>query len=147
MTNRSDIAFVNSIDCKFPYHDKEACLQLIDEAAALSTNSIFFVIEQLCRVPFSDKNRVTADLLLDLLSVTKSKFIHPLKEMVVDTATKMIQKQELTVDEAISRMNITKDYKGQFAALNVVYFSCDDEEDRIDNIWDTIISDWNKNAT
>ena len=136
MTNQADKAFIDKIDCNFPYHDKEACLRIIDEAASLSTNSMFFVIEELCRIPSSDKGNVTTDFLLDLLSKTKSKFNHPLKEMIVDTASKMIKGQELTVDEAISRMENVKSYKGQFAALNIVYFSCDDKEDKLDMVWD-----------
>lgn len=147
MANQSDKVFIGKIDCNFPYHDKEACLRLIDEAAALSTNSMFFVIEQLCRLPSSDKGNVTADFLLNLLSVTERKFHHPLKEMVVDIASKMIQGQKLAVDEAISRMENVKNYKEQFAALSIVYFSCEDKEDRLDTAWNNIISDWNKNAT
>ncbi len=144
MTNQSDKAFIDKIDCNFPYNDKEAFLHLIDEAAALSTNAMFFVIEELCRVPSSNKDKVTADFLLDLLSETKSKFHHPLKEMVLDTASTMIKRQELTVDEAISRMESVKSYEGQFSALNIIYFSCDDKEDRLETIYNSIISDWKK---
>lgn len=147
MINQADKAFIDKIDCNFPYHDKEACLRLIDEAASLSTNSMFFVIEELSRIPSYDGDKVTTDFLLDLLSKTKSKFNHPLKEMIVDTAAKMIQGQRLTVDEAILRMKSVKNYRGQFAALSILYFSCDDKEDKLDTVWDAIISDWNKNAT
>lgn len=147
MTNQSDKAFIDKIDCTFPYHDKEACLHLIDEAAALSTNAMFFVIEELCRVRSSEKDKVTTDFLLDLLSKTKSKFHHPLKEIVLDTASKMIKRQELTVDEAISRMESVKGYKGQFSALSIIYFSCDDKEDKLEAVWDNIILDWKKNVT
>lgn len=147
MTNKSDKAFIDKIDCNFPYYDKEACLRLIDEAADLSANSMFFVIKELCRIPSSVKDEVTTDFLSDLLSVAKRKFHHPIKEMVLDTASKMIHGKNLTVDDAVSRMESVKSYKGQFAALSIIYFSCDDKEERLDTIWDNIISGWKKKAT
>ena len=64
MANQSEKVFIDRIDYNFTYHNREACLSLIDEAAALSTNAMFFVIEQICRIPFSKKDKVTIDFYL-----------------------------------------------------------------------------------
>jgi len=147
MTLDSESNFISKIDCKFPYNDREACLSLINEAAALSTNSMFMVIHEICRVPSSAKDKVNTDFLIGLLEETKTKFNHPLKDMVLDTAINVVNGHDLTVDEAMLRMVRVKYYKGQYNALSIMYFSCDDKEDRLEPLWDKIISEWNNNAT
>jgi hypothetical protein len=139
-----EIKFIDSIDCNFPYHDRQKCLRLIDEAAGISVNAIFSVTEEICRIPVSEKEKVQKSYLLDLLAYTKDKFEHPIKEIIFDTADKMIREQDLTVDEVIKGMEIIKEYRGQFAALSILYFSCDDKDEKLEPMFNQIRSDWNK---
>lgn len=136
--------FIDSIDCNFPYDDKQECLRLIDEAMGISENAVFFVTEEICRMPVTKRDKVEISYLVELLTYIRDKFDHPIKEIIFDTADKMIRGQDLTVDEAIKRMEIVRGYRGQFAALSILYFSCDDIEGRLEPLWDSIRTDWNK---
>lgn len=144
MTDDNEIQFLDKIDCNFPYTDRQESERLVEQAATLSTNALFSVVEELCRIPESDRSSVSNETLLDLLTLTASKLNHPLKNIIIDTADKMIRRQELTVDEAMLRMKTVQQYPGQFAALSILYFSCDDKEERLDPIWDSIRVQWNK---
>ncbi len=146
MESEIEVEFFNRIHCKFPYKEKQKCIMLINEAANLSSNAIFSVIEELCRIPQSDREGVNSEFLLELLTYTANKFEHPLKEIVLDTAKVMINGHELEVDESIRRMKIIKEYPSQYAALSIVYFSCDDKEGKLEPIWENILKDWNYNS-
>lgn len=144
MADNEEIQFLDKIDCNFPYLDRQKSECLIVQAASLSTNAIFSVIEELCRIPESDRAKISIEQLLDLLSLTASKLNHPLKKLIVDVADKMIRRQQLTVDEAIIKMQTVQKYPGQFAALSILYFSCDDKNERLEPIWDSILNGWKK---
>jgi len=144
MTEKSEILFLDKIDCNFPYHNRQESVQLINQAETLSTNALFKVIEELCRIPKSEKANVSTSELIDLLTLTSNKLNHPLKELIIDAADKMIREQDLEVDDVIWKMEIVEKYPGQYAALSILYFSCDDKEGKLEPIWDRIISEWNK---
>lgn len=74
-----EIQFLDKIDCNFPYHDRQEGVRLIEQAATLSTNALFSVIEELCRIPESERLTVSTETLLDLLTLAASKINHPLK--------------------------------------------------------------------
>jgi hypothetical protein len=144
MTNDKETQFLDKIDCNFPYQDRQESLRLIEQASGLSTNALFSIIEELCRIPESERPNVSTETLLDLLTLTANKINHPLKELIVETADKMIRRQELTVDDVILKMQTVQKYPEQFAALSILYFSCDDKVEKLEPIWDKIISEWNK---
>lgn len=144
MTDDNEIQFLDKIDCNFPYQDRQESLRLIERASTLSTNALFSIIEELCRVPESERPNASTEALLDLLALTANKINHPLKELIVETADKMIRRQELTVDDVILKMQTVQNYPGQFAALSILYFSCDDKDGKLEPIWDNIINEWNK---
>ena len=144
MTTEAEDKFMDRIRCNFPYHSKEKSFSLIEEAATISTNAIFAVIEEICRIPASERGNVETSFLHELLSRTVLKLDHPLKNMVVDAASKMIDEQELDVDDVINKMGIIKTYPGQYSALSILYFSCDDKEEKLDPIWSAILALWHK---
>lgn len=144
MTDDNEIQFLDKIDCNFPYNDRQESELLIKQASTLSTNALFSVIEELCRIPESERSTISTETLLDLLTLTASKLNHPLKDIIVDTADKMIRRQELTVDEAILKMQTVQKYPGQIAALSILYFSCDDKDEKLEPIWNNITTEWNK---
>ena len=145
MTPQTDeeIKFLSKIDCNFPYDNKQECLQLIDEAILLSTNAVFSVAEEICRVPISKEGKVEKQFLIDLLNLIRAKFSHPLKELILSAAERIVyKKQEQTIAEVISHMTIVKGYPGQFAALNILYFSCEDKDNKLDHVMDRIVNQW-----
>ena len=137
-----EIQFLDKIDCNFPYQDKEESLGLIEQAATLSSNALFAVIEELCRIPESQRLTVSTETLLELLSLTALKLDHPLKDLIVSVADKMIRRQELTLDDAILKMQQVQRYPGQFAALSILYNSCEDGEGKLEPIWNKITHEW-----
>ncbi|MBS1536658.1 MAG: hypothetical protein JST20_02770 [Bacteroidetes bacterium] len=144
MITEREIKFIESIDCNFPYHNKQKCLKLIDIALTLSPDAMFFVIQEICRVPASMKSKISSESLFELLEVIKTKFEHQLKELVIEVACKLINGEELTVDDAISKMEIIKKYPRQYAAFSILYFSCDDKDEKLEPIMDSIRNEWNK---
>ncbi len=119
MIQENEIEFLNKIDCNFPYQGRQESMRLIELASRISTNALFSVIEELCRIPESVRPNVSTETLLDLLDTTANKLNHPLKEIIVDAANKMILCQEQTVDETILKMYTVKKYPGQYAALSI----------------------------
>jgi hypothetical protein len=144
MTPENEHIFLDKIDCKFPYNDRGQSMKLIEEAASLSANALFSVVEELCRIPEPERSNIPIKTLLDLLTIAADKINHPLKDLIVDAADKMIRRQELAVDDVISKMHMVQKYPGQFAALSILYFSCDDKDERLEPIWDNITTEWNK---
>ena len=142
MTKDTETQFRDKIDCKFPYHNRQESVQLMEQAAALSPHAQYSIIEELCRIPHSKRSSVVAETLLDLLALVANQLNHPLKDLIVDTADKMIRNQALSVEDVILKMQIVQKYPGQLAALSILYHSCDDKEGKIEPIWENIISEW-----
>ncbi|MBR9831396.1 hypothetical protein GYB57_04550 [bacterium] len=134
--------FLNKIDCKFPYHNRKECLSLIDESFRVSANSTFAIVEEICRSPSSIKNQISNRIQFELIELVDSKFKHPLKELVLETARLKIQGKEISVKQATSNMQIVSQYHNQYAALNIMYFSCDDSEEQLESVWDEVINKW-----
>ncbi len=134
---------LEEIDCKLPYSDKDACMHFIDRAVLISLNAVFAIVEELCRIP--SRQSVSEIQLISLLDYVDSIFEHPLKPLVLNVASKMIRGEEVSVADAKANMNVVKNISGQFAALNIMYFSCDDETGEIETLYQDIVSDWNYN--
>lgn len=148
--SQEEIEFIEKINCNFPYQDKELCIQLIKESAAISDNAIFTVVEELCRIPPMNRSIASHEYLLELLEITAKEINHPLKEMVLNTARVMIVEKVISVDEAIENMKIIRDYPGQWGALSIMYFSCDDTEGiggKLEYTFDSIRDEWNSTST
>lgn len=127
-----EIDFLNLIDCKFPYNNKQRCLDLIDQSLSISPNAVFAAIEEICRIPPSERQYVSEMLLLELLNVIDNKFEHPIKDMAFEAARSLIRKSEISVDDAIMKMEEIIKYPDVFSARNIVYFSCDDAEGKLE---------------
>jgi len=81
---------------------------------------------------------------LELLQFVDEKFEHPLKILILDAAKKMICNLELSVEEAIERMSIVKNFPGQYHALGILYFSCNDINGEMEKVYYTILKSWFK---
>ena len=143
----SEAIFIDKIDCNFPYEKKDECLSLIKEASKLTPNAMFAVIEELCRIPNSERDQISSKELNELLSIASSSFHHPIKEMIVEVAQKMIDGQEILVENAISKMRNVQKYPGHFSALSILYSSCDDKKGELEPVWKEIREEWNQIIT
>lgn len=143
MVSEEEIRFIDAIDCNFPYWNKNECLLLIDEAIAILPNAVYTVIEEICRIPVSERENVSPIFLHELLNIISEKFEHPLKEPVIEVARLMVDNKDITVKEAIILMENIRKYPGQYAALSILYFSCDDNRGKLEELYDSILKEWN----
>ncbi|WP_018342825.1 hypothetical protein [Cytophaga aurantiaca] len=142
MEKNKEQEFIDKIDCRFPYQNRKKCFDLINEAIALSPNAVFSVIEEICRIPSDERNSTSTFFLIELLTDIRNKFDHPLKEMILSVAQKMVQEEDIDVDDAISKMLVIKNYTGQYAALSILYCSCDDIHGKLEPVWKSIRHHW-----
>lgn len=143
MQSDSEKILLEEIDCKLPYNDKDACIHLIDRAVLISPNAVFAIVEELCRIP--SRQSVSEIQLISLLAYVDGIFEHSLKPLVFEVASKMILGEGVSVADTKANLNVVSAFIGQFAALNIMYFSCDDETGEIETLHQDIVSDWNHN--
>ena len=146
-TKDIETKFIDKIDSKFPYSDTKVSKNLIEEAKSISPNAVFTIIEEIARIPISEREKVSESELKNLLNQTISNFKHPLLDHLLPTIDLMIENKEQTVDNAIILMNEIENYPGLWGALSLVYFSCDDVNGIADQKFDKIREKWNKKTT
>ncbi len=137
-----ELAFIDGIDGKFPYHDRNECMKLIDEALDISPNCVYAVVEEICRIPDEDRANVPFLFLSDLLKQIENKFEHPLKTKVFETARRMLKEEETPVGEAVKNIESLKKFPRLYSALNIFYYSSFDESGKLDVAWDQVIREW-----
>jgi hypothetical protein len=136
-------AFLDQIDCRFPYRDPDRCRELIVRGIDLSANAAFGVLHEISRP--ARRQRVTQPTLLSLLEFWRARCHHPAAPMMADIAAARIARRELSEDEAVAAMNALAKYQGLYAALAIVYGACS-EPDRIDPLDDAIRQLWTARA-
>lgn len=139
-----ELEFIDRIDGNFPYGDRKECIKLMDEAVLISPNASFAVIEEICRIPDEDRALLPFLALLDLLKEIEKRFEHPLKELIVKVASRMIKEQESSLEETLLNLESLKKYPRQFACLNIIFYSCHGDETKLNAGWDEIIKLWDK---
>ena len=137
--------FLDKIDCNFPYNDKIESSKLIAESLHYSPNATFTIIEEIARIPFSERKTVSTNRLRDLISEIDKLFEHPLKAKIIDVTLQMIEQKELQIENSLSLMNEIENDKGLWGALAIAYESCQDEENKLENKFDEIRDKWNGN--
>ena len=138
---REEAEFIEAIDCRFPYGDASLAASLIDEACAISSNAAFMVAHELSRRPQSSS---AADAVcLTLLDRLDERLIPPLKDSVLAVARRMVRRDSVRFDECKVLMDRIAAYPGEFNALAIVYFSCEDAE-AVDHIYDAIVETWRR---
>lgn len=137
-----ELEFIDKIDGAFPYENRKECLALIQEALDISPNAVFAVVEEICRIPDEDRAVVPFLSLIDLLKEIDTKFNHPLKEMVLKVAKRMLKEEETPLEETLLNLEEVRKFPRQFACLNIVFYSCHDDEEKRGAAWDSIIKEW-----
>lgn len=147
MINNTEILeseFVAKIDCNFPYESTESSIDLINEAIKISDNAVFSVIEELARIPLSDRSKISRNRLKTLLESINSKFEHPIKDKIIRVAHLIIDEKTQSVEEAMTLMEEVGKYNRLWGALSIVYDSADDKYGLLDSKFDLIRNKWSK---
>jgi len=136
----SEQEFDESIDCRFPYHDVSKWKTIIQTAISISANAAFKVLHEVCRPPRSSE--VTPQVQKRIFEHWSGHFSHSLVPIVSKAAIALIEGRELSVADACETMAAVADYPGEYNALAVVYFSCDDVDGKVDELYERIIQRW-----
>jgi hypothetical protein len=140
MTDNAERAFLDQIDCHFPYDNLDQAIGLIDRGIAISPNAAFGVLHEICRRPRGVP--VPHGRPMQLLSYWRTRFNHPAVDMLAEVASAMIDGRDLDVDDVIAKMAILSQYPRLYAALSILYFACDDVDERLEPIDAEIRKRW-----
>lgn len=99
------------------------------------------VLHELCRPP---KGTIVSKAhLASLVEEWSEKNIdHPLTSPLALCAKKMINGDLNSVEDANELANLVSEYPGQYSALNIVYFSYDDEHGLFEKRYEEIRDRW-----
>lgn len=138
--NSAEKIFLSEIDCRFPYDNLGQCMRLIDRGIATSPNAAFGALHEIGRPPRSAKT--STGRLMQLMEYWRSNFDHPAADMLAEVATSSILGRTLEVEDVIAKMGILAEYPGLYAALAILYFSCEDSEEKLEPIAAAIRKRW-----
>jgi hypothetical protein len=130
--------FIESIDFIFPYKDENKYMALINQARDISANASFMILHEIVRAP----EEISIELRENLYNKWLNGFSHKLLPAVSEAAKSMLSDKELSVGRAMELMGQFKTEAGQYCALSIVYFSCDDQEGKADDFYNEIIEHW-----
>lgn len=137
---RTEQEFLEAIDCRFPFADRDLATRLIQEGCRLSSNAGFALIDEIVRPARGVAAPV--DLRLDLLSRVFAQLQHPLVPIIKSLAERLVAGSEATVEEALELMRKVAEHHGQYAALCIAYFAADDTTGVLDREDDIIRGAW-----
>lgn len=128
------------IDCKFPYDDTKECTRLINLAEKISPEASFLVLHEICRPP---KNASAPYVRLnELLTEWKRTSTHPLRDQLAHCAQQLVDGKELSPDSTVQLLQEIEKFPGLYSALNIAYFSCNDESGTVEDEYERIRSVW-----
>jgi len=140
-------AFSESIDCRFPYSDSAESRRLIDAAMAISPNAVYQVIFELACPPESQRV-ATKDQRGKLLSLVGERFQHPLSNMILSIARRLVDGETMSISECLANMNAVRPYPAQYNALNIAYSSLTGDPDSLlDQEYERIVNSWSIGMT
>lgn len=134
--------FISSIDCCFPYEAPLKWSRIVVRAPRISPNAAFMVLHEICRPPQRiDLSEQKARLIIEHLY---RHFRHPLKHVLQKAIEAHITGKELSQEKAGYLMRKVASYPGQYNALSICYFSANDKQGRLDDLYDQITERWAK---
>ena len=138
----SESAFIQSIQCNFPYHDRSRAMELAAFACSISPNAAFAVADEVSRPPYSDTP--DPEICFEVLAYLESNLKHPLTKPVLDLARLLVAggQGSVSVEDSVRVLKQVEAFPGQFSALSIAYFAANDvdgiadaEESRIRASW------------
>ncbi len=136
-----ELEFIDKIEDNFPFDNYLESVKLINEAIAISPNSVFAVIEEICKI--AGEEVVDDETLISLLKHIDKKFEHPLRKLMLETAQDIILQEKITVNGVLESMEMVRKYPQQYAALNILVFSTEDKNGKLEKLWNEITTEWN----
>ncbi len=130
--------FIESIDFNFPYEDERKSVSLIELAREISSNAAFMVLHEIVRAP----QEISSEAREALYKRWLNEFSHALLPAVCEAAEAMLSGKELSVGRALELMGRLANENGQYNALSIIYFSCDDQEGKVDSLYSQIVEQW-----
>ena len=131
--------FIASIECKFPYRERAAAFEVATQACLLSPNAAFAVVDEVSRPPAGDH---TPEFAAELLSFIEQRLDHPLATQIIGLAQKRVAKRRVSVAESLFALRQAERFPGQYCALSVAYFACDDVDGTADQEFNRIVAAW-----
>ncbi|MFT3806406.1 hypothetical protein [Arenimonas sp.] len=132
--------FLDSIYCAFPAFEREEALRIAALGCSISANATFGVVDELTRPPFG--TQVDSGIAREVLDLVDHRLDHPLVHPVLAAARRLVRREQLTVEESVTTMRLVALHPGQYAALGVVYFACDDIDGIADAEMNRILVEW-----
>ena len=136
--------FYYSIDCKFPYHQEWEWKQIIDQSIEIGEDAPFLVLHEICRVPASEKLDQAKHM--EIYKYWKQSFASPVQDIVEAASLSYINKTEVSGSEALGIMEELSAFPKSYNALQVVLFSCPDDNELVEKKYESIVAQW-KSAT
>lgn len=136
----TEIEFIESIDCNFPYKSRKRWKEAIKTGNAISANAAFMSLHEICRPPASAN--IQPEQQFSMVGFWGKNFNHALKEPMMNCAKRMTQKNYLQSNEAIELMNIISAYPGQYNALGIASASVEDDFEKVEEAYQNIIDQW-----
>ena len=72
----------------------------------------------------------------------QKSYEHPVKEFVIEAGMAIINGIDFPVRKAIEHLKLISEHPNNYCALSIVYFSCNDVDGRVDEIYNQIINKW-----
>lgn len=141
---RTESEFLEAIDCRFPYADREAAQALVEEACGISANAAFAVVDEIVRPPRSAE--VAPEVQRDLLDALFARLEHPLVAVVRPLVELRLAGREATVSEGLAALRAIARHPGQYAALGIASLAADDRDGELDRADEAIRSAWASSA-
>ena len=139
--------FIHQIDYNFPYRNKHWARKIIREGLSFSPHAAFAVTDELCRLPGSFQSRKPIKRYAwKYLNAMPRYFSHPLLSLIIDTGNHNYREIDFTDEETMRRMNLVRPYK-LHCALSTVFWTCLDEEGKVDELLDAIHTEWRASET
>jgi hypothetical protein len=133
--------FSDLVDCRFPYQEPERWKVLIDIARGISTNAMFIALHEICRPPRG--TNVTREQQREMLAYWQAHCDHPLADSMAHCARTMIEGRFVPVGQAVEIIAAVSANIGQYAALSIAYFSCDDVQGEVETCYQEVVASWN----
>jgi hypothetical protein len=140
----TELEFIDSIDCAFPYESAEKWRPLVEKGTAISANAAFMILHELCRLPRGVS--VPKESIYAILDYWVESFQHPICVSILPIAKSVIDGEQVSVDKAIRTMREIAPYQGQYNALAIPYFACDDTDGFAEALRKKITTKWEKHC-
>lgn len=111
-------AFLDTIDCNFPYRDAPKAESLITQARSISANAAFCVLYEIVNAPASAELAKRAQS--ELLTTWSDNWSSPLAIPIANLTRRVLEGEMLPTDQVLTVMREVAEIQGQYAALAVV---------------------------